>query len=579
MTAYSEMNYYERVMNRHAQLKDDRNIWDASRQEIVEYFRPDITTHSTESTQQGQFVHDSIAEGTGAWSALVMARGFQGSLVGPSLKWRRSQMQQQELRGNDEINAWLQRTNDYLLDQVYQQSNFYELIGTDVLDGITIGSPVMLIEENLSSGVIECKLPHYRENYLKRDWFGHDILYHREFELSSTTAQMRFGKENLPERVQRQLEQGEHLKKDKYLMVVYSAGDPIFAGLKASQPEGFTNGLHFNPVVNRPWVLHYFAMDVEDKKFQGHLPDRNFGYFHKPFAAWHYWRNSFETYARTPAWYAIYDEKGGQAAWTTMYDAAESAARPAMIGLKAMKGRTFVGPGKFTWAQQDNEYDRPPKPMNTGINYPHAIDFVDRVDDKRKRHFNIDLFRMLDEFSRQHKQPPTAFQVAQMIAEKNVQIGPAIQSFDRGLLTPVDNTFVEIEVRSGRFERQTDPPDIVFETNGNIQPQFTGPLAQAQRLSVAMRRVNDSLSLASPIFDRWPDSIHKIDEGILLERILEELDFYQEAIVDQESYNEIKESLNMSRQRQAMLENALTGSEIAKNLGSGQEQPQLTGAA
>ena len=579
MTAYSEQNYYERVMARHAQLVEDRTPWDGSRQTIVEYYRPDITTHATESTQQGLFMHESIAEGTGAWSAGVMARGFQGSLVGPSLKWRRSQMEQQVFRGNDEINAWLQRVDDYMLDQVYQRSNFYELIGTDVLDGITIGSPVMLIEEDPASGVIECKLPHYTENYLKRDWFGRDILYHREFELSSMTAEMRFGKENLPESVQQQLTSGDHTSKSKYLMVVYSTGDPIFDDLKANQPEGFTKGLHFEPVVNRPWVLHYFAMDITDEKFMGHLPDRNFGYFHKPFAAWHYWRNSNEAYARTPAWYAMYDEKAGQAAWTTMYEVGEQAARPAMMGMSAMKQRTHVGPGKFTWAQSDKEYDRPPKRINDGINYPHSIDFTDRIDDKRKRHFHIDLFRMLDEFSRQHKQPPTAFQISQMIAEKNIQIGPAIQSFDRGLLLPVDNTFVEIEVRSGRFLRETQPPDVVFETNGNIQPQFTGPLAQAQKSAIALRRVNDGLSVVSPILDRWPDAKNKIDEGVLMERVLEELDFYQEAIVDEETYNEIKESINMARQRQSMLENAKIGSEVAKNLGAGQGQGQLTGAA
>ncbi len=121
--------------------------------------------------------------------------------------------------------------------------------------------------------------------------------------------------------------------------------------------------------------------------------------------------------------------------------------------------------------------------------------------------------------------------------------------------------------------------DEIIETNGNIQPQFTGPLAQAQKSAIALRRVNDGLSVVSPILDRWPDAKNKIDEGVLMERVLEELDFYQEAIVDEETYNEIKESINMARQRQSMLENAKIGSEVAKNLGAGQGQGQLTGAA
>jgi hypothetical protein len=212
-----------------------------------------------------------------------------------------------------------------------------------------MGSPVMLIEENIADRVIECKLPHYSENYLKRDWFGNDILYHREFEISSMTAMMKFGKENLPESIQKQLERGDHTTKSKFLMVVYSAGDPIFDDLNDSDVEARGN-VQIQPVVNRPWVMHHFVMEATDKKDQGHLPERNYGYFHKPFAAWHYWRNSQETYARTPAWAAIYDEKGGQAAWTTMFDVAESAARPAMMGMGSMRtwGRVSLHGHKTT---------------------------------------------------------------------------------------------------------------------------------------------------------------------------------------------------------------------------------------
>ncbi|TET95776.1 MAG: hypothetical protein E3J26_02255 [Candidatus Zixiibacteriota bacterium] len=590
MTEYANLNYYKRVMARHSELVDERRIWDAQRQVIVEYYRPDITIYSSkDSAKDGSFLHEAIVEGTGNWAAGVMARGFHSALVGPSINWRESHMEETKWDGDDQINAFLERFDNYLIKQVYAQSNFYEVIGNDVLDGITVGSPVVLIEENVAKGVIEFKLPHYQENYLKRDWFGRDILYHRQFELSALTAMQKFGKENLPQDVQRQLERGEHFAKSKYLQVIYSKGDPIFDDLPKETPtfsdEAQKTRLNYHPVVNRAWVSHHFAMGVTDVRLQGHLPERNYGYNYnnQPFAAWHYFRNPGETYARTPAWSAIYDEKSGQAAWTTMFEAAEQAARPAMIGLKQMKRRTRTGPGKWTWAQDEAEYNMPPKAVHEGINYPHAMDFVDRIDDKRKRHFNVDLFRLIDEYSREHDQPPTAYQISQMIAEKNAQVGPAIVSFDRGLLKPVDDLVIEIEDRSGRLFSQTDPPDIIWETNLRTVPKFTGPLAKAQNTAIIMKETIEPLAVLQPLFDMFPDAKYKIDEGDLVEHFLEQIGFRQQSIVAKEVYDDIKQSLNMSRARSAELEQASMAADISQKLGKGAEEgsplKQLTGAA
>ena len=554
---YKDKTFYERVMMRHAEMVEDRKNWDSQREVIVEYYRPDITIYSAKSSSEtGKFLHEDLVEGTGSWSAAVMARGFQGSMVGPTLQWRQSQMKQMRFRGNDSLNAWLQRGDDYMLE-VYRQSNFYEIIGPDVLDGITVGSPVMLIEEDEATGKIICKLPHYKENYLKRDWFGNDIAYHRLFEVNPMNAMMEFGIDNLPPDTQQKLRSGDHKTKDKYLMVVYHEDDPIFKDLKNPELDrpGKSN-LLYTPkrVPGRPWQMYYLPYTCTDERYKGALPHGVPAYWHKPFAAWHYFRNPHETYARTPAWSAIYDEKAGQAAWTALYDVAEYSARPPMIALQEAKRRTKAVPGKFSWAMSDNEWDRAPKPLITGIKYPDTTNFVDRIDANRKRHFHIDLFRMLDEYHREHKQPPTAYEVAQMLAEKNVQIGPAIESFDRGLLTPVDERFMEIEIRSGRFWNQTDPPDEIYETDGETIPQFTGPLAQAQKLSVVMRRVTDNLSMVAPIFELWPDARDKINAGILVERILEEGGFFQDAIVPQEKFEKIQEDKNAMRQRQLQLE-------------------------
>lgn len=573
MAEYKNMTFYERVMSRQAEMEEERREWDVQRETIVELYRPDITIYSAQdSSETGKFLHEAIVEGTGAWSAGVMARGFQGSMVGPTLKWRQSQMKQMRFRGNDSLNAWLQRVDDYMLE-VYRESNFYEIIGPDVLDGITVGSPVMIIEEDEATGKIVCKLPHYQENYLMRDWLGNDNVYHRKFEKTAMNAMMAFGMENLPESTQDILRNGDHKTKSKYLMVVYHDSDPIFKDLPKPEHETIA-GLTYVPksVPGRPWQMYYLPYAETDVRYQGALPYGVPAYWSKPFSAWHYFRNPHETYARTPAWSAIYDEKAGQAAWTSLYEVGERAARPSMVGLQEAMRRVNTAPGGFTWAASDREYDRSPKQTHNDSNYPQYTNFVDRIDGNRKRHFHIDLFRMLDEYHRDHTQPPTAYEVSQMLAEKNVQIGPAIESFERGLLTPVDERFMEIEIRSGRLIAQTEPPIEVLATDGETTPQFTGPLAQAQQSSVIWRKTMDNLSMVDPIFERWPDSKFKIKEGILVERILEETGFFQEAIRSQEDYEQIVEGLNAMRQQKSQLEDMSVMADAVPKLQSASEE-------
>lgn len=586
MASYDSYSFYRRVWARQDELDKERKLWDPQRQEIVEHFRPDLPVYGAEesSAETGTFLHQTMTEGTGAWAAQVMARGFQSAMVGPSLKWFRHVMRQIRLRGIDPINAWLQRFDDYLCEGVYRPSNFYEVIGQNVLDGITIGSPVMLIEQDYKRRCLQCKLPHYDQNYLMRDWFGEDIGYHRKFELNNLNAARRFGRKNLPPTIQDELKNGEHFKKHTYLQAVYDAGDPIlrnFTDEPPPRPDG--SNLMYRPLVVRPWVEFYFCRDSQgDARYEAALPAGVPGYHHKPFCAWHYWRNDHETYARTPAWYAIYDEKGGMSGWATMHDSAQLAASPAMIGLAAMKGRTGphkVKAGRWTWAKTAEEYDRPPRPIVDNLRYPHAMEFVDRLDDKRKRHFHIDLFRMLDEYHREHKQPPTAFEIAQMLAEKNAQIGPAIESFDRGLLGPVDARIVEIEARSGRLFRETEPPEeLLGMTLDDMMPVFTGPLAQAQKVAVTMRRVQDPLTMAAPIFDIWPDAKYKVKADVLTERILEDLDFYQDAIATEQEYNAIMDFLTRQRARQTALEEANLAAETVSKL-AGKEPLKALGAA
>jgi len=169
MTSYGQQSLYERVMGRQSQLESKRTPWDSQRQAIAEAFRADLTDESLTGIDEGAFRGEDIIEGSGPYAAGVMARCFQGSLCGPSINWIRHVTSQLELKGNDVLNKWLQDFDDHMR-ATYRKSNFYDVMPSYTLDGVTVGTPVVIIEEDVNNGINICTVPHYTENYLWLDW-------------------------------------------------------------------------------------------------------------------------------------------------------------------------------------------------------------------------------------------------------------------------------------------------------------------------------------------------------------------------------------------------------------------------
>lgn len=569
MAVWENQNLYERfVQTRQTAMEKDRGEFDAMREGVVEFLRPDLTVNT--GTDAGKQMGTEIVESTGHFHAKTMAKWFIGNMVGPTLDWLTHKIGGYKNRGVDSINEWLQRTSDFFLNDVYAypRSNFYEINNFFVLDGITVGSPVMLTEEDSTNNRKICTLPHFSENYLIRDYFGNDIAYHRKWELTNLAAMQAFG-ESLPAAIQSELERGAYHTKHKYLMCIARAGDPIFE-YKNPKPENTVPKLW-------PWMQLWFCFDsvgeTEKKPLNYQLnvkgnmlvPTQAAGYHYKPFHAWHYARLPHETYSRTPGWESLPDVKGLNAAWTSVHEAAHSYASPATIALETLKGKLKLGAKGVTWVDEQ-QYDRPPKPYETGTRYTWAMDFIERRSATVGRHFFSDIARMIENYSREHKQPPTAFQISQMISEAMVLIGPAITSYAGPYLHGIHDQFLEMELKSGRLERETGPPDEVFQTDGNLQPVFVGPLLQQLRYSMLSKRIQAPLMMAAPIFEIWPNSRDKIKAADLIEILLESSDFPQKAITTQEEYEQIQEAKAAEQRQIAALEKMKMQSEIVKDM-------------
>ena len=530
-----------------------------------------------------------IVEGTGHFDASTMATWFVGNMVGAQLDWVRYRMGDMRLRGDDTFNAFLQRLANYMLENAYAwpKSNFYQVNGHYVLDGVTMGSPVMLIEDDAANDAKVCVLPHHTENFLMRDFFGNDIAYHRKMSINNLNAMQAFGKENLPATIQNELKIGTNTAEHEYLLCIARMGDAIFQNLKEEHQIPIwhpwvklwfcTSGVTASEKIPLNWSYYEQQSDgTRGALRENIIPTSAPGFWHKPFNGWHYHRLPHETYSRTPGWYSLPDVKGLNAAWRTIHEVAHQKARPATLALETLKNKLRLGPEGVTWLTNE-EYDRRPIPYNDNANYPWAMDFIDRRSQSVGRHFFRDMARMIESYSRDHKQPPTAYQLQQMISETLVLIGPGITSYAGPALHGIDEQFMEIELNnpSGRIWRETQPPDEIFEGQGNTQAVFTGPLIQGLELAMLTKRITQPLMMAAPVFEMWPDSKKKVRAEVVVEEILEKGNFIQDGVVGAEEYEAGQEALDAERRQIAFLEKAGMAADIVPKLqgDSGKDSP------
>jgi len=538
MTAWQDMTIWERFIDEHSRLKLLRNDFDASRKVIAEQFRPDIVGKHG----RGQFTGQDIIEGTGPWALGVMTRGLLGSLAGPSFTWIQYAVMERVFKGNDRINKWLQEIREHM-EPVYRHSTFYDIMPGYVAEGLSIGSPVTIIEEDIVSSRSVFHRPHYAKCWFDRDVFGDVNVLEVEHEYSHLVASKRFGRENLSTTTQNELKEGNHTKTAKYLQLFYPVDHPIFDGLK--EPVNIPQ--------DAKCVMFYIEEDASETEKQKPLSQDP--YYSKPYVVWDYIRNADEICARTPAWDAMADVKTHNAQWKTTLKSGQRRGDPAIVALDTMRGKLRLGPGARNYVTTQ-EYDRPPKPA---FDAPHSFTeteyLLNTSAQSLRRHFHVSVFMKIEEYQRQHKQPPSATEILAMEGENAPQIGPAVQSVERGLLSPIDMRLMGIEGEAGRLP---PPPDewLEFTEKGEVNPVFVGPIAVAQKSAMSIRDLDVFFAIAEKFVTLDVMLVHKMDLPVAMEDALEKANIPQGWLKSQEAYEAITQKIAEQQAQQELIEQA-----------------------
>ena len=563
-SAYDNLNLHQRIEARQSDYEDRRRQYDDQRQVIVELLRPDLVKGTVGTKTEGAFEGSRIIEGTGPHAALTWQQGFMGNMISRKAEWFRDRLEEPpvwtgvKFKGNDEVNAYCQDVTDHMT-RVYQRSNYYDVMPQFVLDGGTVGSPVMLYERDMANDRIICKVPDYAAVWLDKDIFGYDNAVHVMWEWTAIEAEQFFGYNALPKSVQEQLRNGHHYGKTQYLQVIYGAGDRIYKGLDEI-PQ------------THPWLEHFICLAAADATEQKVLKPlhKGPGYFSRPFSTWHYHRNWHEVYGRTMAWWAIYDIRGHNAMWEALFGEAELSVRPATWAMGTMRGLLDLGPGGGNYARNAQEYGMPPQYIERKTQYGIAIDFADRLKESIQRHFHYDLFMLVNQIVANKAQPETAYALMRAESEKTGQLAPQVETYENQVLSNSHDVFMDYEVMAEPaypWGRLPEPPEIVQEySDGRIDPQFIGLLSMAQVRDREVLKQYRAIGTAELFFNADPRVVNKVRWDQALERFLEAQDFAQTDIVPQEEYEAMLQAMEQRAQQQELAESAPKMAQAAKAL-------------
>lgn len=529
----------KKVMQRQESLEKIKEPRDSTFTDIINFVLPGLEDMQSNKGQRGNKQGEKRYDGTGVSALQLFADGHYGYIVSPSITWIQFVMQNKELGENPAVRTWLQKLEQHYYG-VFNQSNFYESISTYFEYAGAFGFASIYSEEDVGTGMIVFRVDHPKEIYCAENKYGQVDLVHRKCMIDKRTAIDKFGKGAFDEPFLR-LAEKNGFEEDEYIHAVYPRKD-------RDQSKSDNRNMPFESI----WIL----TEGEQKK-NGKII-RESGYKMNPYHVWRY-KKGMTPYGQGPAEDALVEIMGLNEIAKDLLRAAQLAADPPFNVPSSLEGVVDIRPRGLNFMQ--NTKNEQITAIQTGANnFPIGIDREQKMIAAIERHFKVEFFILL---ASQEGGAKTATEVMELMGEKAAVLGRPITRLNTECLNPIIDRIFQIELEGGRLP--VAPPEI---EDAEIDVNFVGPLAQAQKRLFETQGIRFGLEAVIPFFELWPETkdIPKPDESI--RKVLRASGWPQEAINDKLEVQKIRdiraEAIQQENMQQDMMQMAEMGEKVAK---------------
>ncbi|KKN47298.1 hypothetical protein LCGC14_0664030 [marine sediment metagenome] len=491
--------------------------------------RRELIRDSQKWDKKGQYRGKRSYSGVANAALNIWVDGMQGFMVAKNLTWFVSVMDDWRLNEIDEVRVFLQEY-DKAMYAAFKRSNFYSILSEWFRDAGSIGTAALYTEEDIANGT-EVHIPiHPREIFISENKYGEVDTLFRKFQLTARQAVQKFEEGKLSQAIIDNSKQHPE-KNHEFVHAVFPNDEPMFGKLDST---------------NKKFKSVYMETSKESNSDGSEKTAREGGFDIFPYAVWRYRKNSDEIYGYSPAAEAMAEILSLNQIGKSLLRAAQMSVASPLNVPEHMRGNVQMQPDGY------NYFDNPKDiitPINTGITFPIGVDREEKIERLIEDKWRVEFFLVYARAEREM----TATEVMERQSEKAVLMGPQVDRLISEGLSKVFDIVSDIEDRAGRLP---SPPPVLLESSSNIEIQFTGPLAQAQKRMFALQPIRVGLNEISQASVLFPNITDRINEKKLSETILDSTDFPQVLMNSDEEVDAIREARAQAEAQRLAMETA-----------------------
>ena len=445
----------------------------------------------------------------------TLRSGITGYSISPNIAWQKLGFENMKHAESYGAKDWLEAVEKTLYAE-FNRSNLYPQVAKFVENAASYGHAVMLIDEQLEDNRLRFTTLNINELYMDINEFDEVDTVFRRYTMTLKNAASFFGKENLTDTRQRELEDKKNWNNDIVILhAVYKR-------------------VEFTSESRAAWNMPYASMYIDED--QDHLIKES-GYGEFPYAVFIWDPVSGTAYGESPAIHALDDIRLLNLIDEARIKIAQLSAEPPMNIPDTLRDSPNVVPAGFNYYTVPGEVI---SPIQTGLNFPITLEVNREIENRVRDWFHVDFFLAL---MREKPANMTATYVMELQGEKAATLSDLVVNLNNALTKIIQRSFNIL----WRQRKLPMPPETMEGSGAQLKIDFMGPLAQAQKKYHESAGIAGGMNLIGAVANISQVALDVIDFDQTLKNGLTGMGFPQIAIREDRDVEEIRKQRAMQQ--------------------------------
>lgn len=539
------------------QLASHRGVWEGHWREVAERVRPEQNFFQMIQRPDGDKRNERIFDSTAPLALSKFAAATISMSFPATQMYQKLAIADDSMEANTTVRRYLDQVNEKIFKVRYSpRANWQSQSGEVVLDVGAFGTGILFVDDVLGVGIRYKALP-LAQCFIAEDAHGRIDTLHRKFQWTAHQAATKFGKDRLPEALQRCLAT-EPNRKFWFLHCVKPNPD------KKSGRRDYQG-------------MDYWSCYICLEEGRNILDEGGFRVF--PFGVPRFETSPNEFYGRSPAIKVLPDIKMlNEMSKTVMRAAHMAVSPPIMLSDDGALQAFNLRPNALNFGALNAQGQALAQPFNSQARLDIGLDMMNQRREVINDAFFVSLFRILVE-----EPQITATEAMLRAQEKGQLLAPTMGRIQSELLGAVTEREIDILAHAGELPPMPDELREWYMSGGEHRIEYQSPLNQAQKAGAGVAIMN-TLQAIAPLAQVDPKVMQRYNLDKAAERIGRINGVPEDIIRSDEEVAALDEQAQQAQQAQQLLAAAPVAAGAAKDFAQasamagsapGQQAPNL----